>query len=338
MLLKAAQLEAHLAKQLAPVYAIHGAEPLLVIEAADAVRAAARKRGFDEREVFFGAARNFDWSELRNAGASMSLFGGRKIIDLRLPTGKPGTDGAAAIEAWCADPNPDNVLLLTLPELDWKTKKAAWVNAFAAAGVLVEAPPVGRAQLPAWISARLAANGQRAGREVLEYLADRVEGNLLAAHQEVQKLALLAPQGELSPEAVRDAIADVARYDVDGAGAALMAGDLARYAKVLDGLRGEGEQPTYLLWVISESVRLLLRLKEGLAASRPLGELLRENRVWGEREQPVKAALQRVSRQALRRALSRCAAIDRCIKGLGAGSPWDEFLKLGLELADGRGR
>jgi len=338
MLLKAAQLEAHLAKQFAPVYAIHGAEPLLVIEAADAVRAAARKRGFTEREVFFGAARNFDWSELRNAGASMSLFGERKVVDLRLPAGKPGSDGAAAIESWCANPNPDNVLLVTLPEMDWKAKKSGWFTAFATAGVLVEAPMVGRAQLPAWIGARLAVNRQRAGRDVLEYLADRVEGNLLAAHQEVQKLSLLAPEGELSLQAVLDAVANVARYDVEGAGAALMGGDLARYAKVLDGLRGEGEQPTYLLWVLSESVRLLLRLQDGLAASRPLGELLRENRVWGEREGPVRAALQRMPRQSLRRALAQCAAIDRCIKGLGTGAPWDEFLKLGLELSDGRRR
>ncbi len=334
--IRAAQLESHLAKQFAPVYAIHGAEPLLVIEAADAVRAAARKRGYEEREVFFAAARGFDWSELRNAGASMSLFGGRKIIDLRLPTGKPGTEGAATIEAYCANPNPDSVLLVTLPEMDWKAKKAAWFNAFASAGALVEAPAVDRDRLPEWIGARLARNRQRAGREVLEYLADRVEGNLLAAHQEVQKLALLAPEGELTFEIVGTAVANVARYDVDGAGEALLAGDLARYARVLDGLRGEGEQPTYLLWVLSELVRLLLRLKDGLAASRPLDQLLRDNRVWGDREGPMRAALQRVSRAALRKALSRCTTIDKTIKGLSMGEPWDEFLKLGIELSDGR--
>jgi len=336
MQLRASQLDAHLGKHFAPVYAIHGSEPLLVLEAADAVRAAARRRGYDEREVFF-AARGFDWAELRNAGASMSLFGGRKIIDLRLPTGKPGSDGAAAIEAYCANPNPEHVLVVTLPELDWKTKKAGWFGALAAAGVMVEAPQIGRPQLPRWIGERLARNRQHAGAEVLDYLADRVEGNLLAAHQEVQKLALLAPEGELSRAAVEDAVANVARYDVEGAGDALMAGDLARYARVLQGLRGEGEQPTYLLWVLSESVRLLLRLKDGVAASRPFGELLRENRIWGEREAPVRSALQRVPRASLRRALTQCVTIDRTIKGLARGDAWDEFLKLGLELCDGRG-
>lgn len=336
MQLRASQLDAHLGRQFAPIYAIHGSEPLLVLEAADAVRAAARKRGYDEREVFF-ATQGFDWSELRNAGASMSLFGGRKIVDLRLPTGKPGASGAAAIEAWCANPNPDHVLLVTLPELDWKTKKAGWIGALAAAGVMVEAPQIDRAQLPRWIGERLARNRQHAGTEVLEYLADRVEGNLLAAHQEVQKLALLAPEGELTRAAVEDAVANVARYDVDGAGNALLAGDLARYARVLQGLRGEGEQPTYLLWVLSESVRLLLRLKDGLAASRPLGELLRENRIWGEREAAVKSALQRVPGATLRRALTQCVTIDRTIKGLARGDAWDEFLKLGIELCDGRG-
>jgi DNA polymerase-3 subunit delta len=334
MQVRADQLASRLEKSFAPVYAIHGDEPLLALEAGDAVRAAARKRGFSERQVLV-AQRGFDWSELRNAGASMSLFGDRKLIELRVPTGKPGTDGAAAIQAYCASPSPDNVLLVTLPRLDRNTQNSAWFGALGEAGVLVEVQPVERARLPEWIGARLAQNGQRASREVLEFLAERVEGNLLAAHQEVQKLALLAPAGELALEAVEDAVTDVARFEPAAASVAMLSGDLARYARVLDGLRGEGEAPTFVLWVLSEDVRALMRVHQGLAAARPLEQLLRENRVWRPRENAFRTALRRIPKAKLRAALSRCVLIDRSIKGLAGANPWDEFLKLGLELNHG---
>lgn len=331
--LRSEQLGARLERGLAPVYAIHGDEPLLALEAADAVRAAARKAGFVEREVYF-AARGFDWSELRRAGANLSLFGDRKLIDLRIPGGKPGTAGAAAIEAYCADPGADKLLLVSLPRIDRNGQNAPWFKALGAAGVTVEVAPVERTRLPQWIGARLAANGQRASREVLEFLADRVEGNLLAAHQEVQKLALLAPPGELTLASVTDAVANVARYDVSDASAALLGGEIARYAKVLDGLRGEGEPPTFLLWVLAGDVRALLRIHDGLAASRPIEQLMRENRIWQSREAAYRTALRRVPRARTRAALAQCVRIDCTIKGLVKGEPWDEFLKLGLEFAD----
>jgi len=334
MQLRAEQLAARLEKGLAAVYAIHGDEPLLALEAADTVRAAARRQGVSEREVFI-AQRGFDWSELRNAGAAMSLFGERKLIDLRVPTGKPGTDGAAALQAYCANPNPDNVLLVSLPRMDRTAQNSAWFAALGEAGMLVEVAPVERPRLPEWIASRLARNRQRAPREVLEYLADRVEGNLLAAHQEVQKLALLAPEGELSMETVEAAITNVARFEISSASVALLAGDLARYVRVLDGLRGEGEATTLVLWILSEDVRALIRVQDGLAAGRQVDQLLRENRVWRPRDAVFRAALGRIPRDRLRPALARCALIDRMIKGLATGEPWDEFLKLGLELIDG---
>ncbi len=170
---------------------------------------------------------------------------------------------------------------------------------------------------------------------MLEFLADRVEGNLLAAHQEVQKLGLLLPQGEIALEAAREAVANVARYDAYACGAALLAGDLARYVRVLEGLRGEGEAPNYVLWVLAEDLRALERIHEGLARSRPLEQLLRENRVWGPRQQLVKAALGHLPRAALGAALERAAAIDRMVKGVARGEPWDELVKLGLRLLHG---
>jgi DNA polymerase III subunit delta len=334
MPLRAEQLAAHLAKALAPVYAIHGDEPLLALEAADAVRSAARKRGFGER-VVFEATRSLDWGELRHAAAALSLFGGKKVLELRMPSGKPGPHGAEAIAHLCARPNPDTLLLVSLPRLDRAGQNSAWFTALGAAGVVIEVYPVERARLPAWIAGRLARRKQQASREVLDFLAGRVEGNLLAAHQEVEKLALLAPEGELTLDAVREAVANVARYDPYGACEALLAGDLARYVRVIEGLRDEGEAATLVLWVLSEELRALARVLAGLAAGRSIDELLRENRVWGARQSAMKAAARRLKPPAVQAALVHAARLDRAIKGVGPGEPWDEFLKLGLALRQG---
>jgi len=332
--LRAEQVEAHLARNFAPVWLIHGDEPLLALEAADAIRAAARKKGCDEREVFT-AERGFDWSELAQAGASQSLFGGRKIIELRIPSGKPGTQGAAAILAYCERLGEENVTLVTVPRLRKDDQNSRWFLALARAGIVVDVYPVERARLPEWIGARLARQGQRASAEALGYLADRVEGNLLAAHQEVQKLGLLLPKGELSAAQVNEAVANVARYDAYDCAAALLAGDAARYVRVLDGLRGEGESPVFILWALAEELRALLRIRQGLEAGRQIEQLLRENRIWGERQAPVRAAAQRLPRATLERALAHAARIDRAAKGVGPGAPWDEFVTLGLELLHG---
>ena len=334
MSLRAEQLETHLSKSLAGVYVIHGDEPLLALEAADAIRAAARKKGCEEREVFT-AERGFDWSELAQAGASQSLFGGRKIIELRIPSGKPGTQGAAAIQAYCERLGKENVTLVTVPRLRKDDQNSRWFLALAGAGIVVDIYPVERARLPEWIGARLARQGQRASAEALGFLADRVEGNLLAAHQEVQKLGLLLPKGELSAEQVNEAVANVARYDAYDCAAALLAGDAARYVRVLDGLRGEGESPVFILWALAEELRALLRIQQGLEAGRQIEQLLRENRVWGERQAPVRAAAKRYPQAKLERARAHAARIDRATKGVGPGAPWDEFISLGLELLHG---
>jgi len=331
MQLRAEQLEASLSKSLACAYTIHGDEPLLALEAADAVRAAARKRGFTEREVF-EPNRYFDWSEFQHALASLSLFGGSKIVELRLTTGKPGAQGAAAIAAYCERPSPDILLLVSLPRLDRAGQGSAWFGALSRAGALVDVYPVERQRLPAWIAERLGRQRQRAPHEALEFLADRVEGNLLAAHQEVQKLALLAPQGEISLDAVREAVANVARYDAYAACQAMLAGDAGRYVRIIDGLKSEGEAPALVLWALSEELFALARIQSGVAGGRPVDELLRENRVWGARQRPMKTAAARVAPAAVQQALAHAAAIDRAVKGVGAGEPWDEFLKLGLEL------
>ncbi|HEV7477758.1 MAG TPA: DNA polymerase III subunit delta [Burkholderiales bacterium] len=319
MQLRAEQLEGHLAKALAPAYAIHGDEPLLALEAVDALRAAARSRGFTERQVF-EPGRGFDWSEFAHATQSLSLFAEKKVLELRLPSGKPGTQGGEAIATYCAQPAADLLLLVSVPRLDRATQNSAWFGALGRAGVVLDIWPVERARLPAWIAARLARQRQSASPEVLEFLADRVEGNLLAAHQEVRKLSLVAGEGALTLEAVQEAVSNVARYDPNDAAEALLAGDLARYARVIEGLRGEGEAPPYLLFAVSSALFALQR-----------GE-----RVFNRRVQAaVEAAARRYTPARIEQALAHTAAIDRAIKGVGAGEPWQEFLALGLKLTHG---
>lgn len=335
MQLRAESLEAHLARTLAPIYAIHGDEPLIALEAADAVRAAARRRGFDEREVF-EPDRFFKWDRFVHAASSLSLFGGKKIVELRLATGKPDPQGAAAIAEYCARPAPGVLLLVSAPRLDRRSRSAAWFEALGRTGVVVEVWPLERARLPEWIGARLARNGQKAHREVLEFLAGRVEGNLLAAHQEVQKLALLAPPGELSLEQVAQAVANVARYGYEDLAEALLAGDAARYLRTLAALRGEGESEAALAWRLGEELVSLARVLEGAAAGEPREALYARQRVWGARQKRFDAALRRRLEPArLARALRRAARIERAAKGVESASAWDELAQLGLELAHG---
>jgi len=330
---RADQLDTHLARALAPLYVVHGDEPLLAMEAADAIRAKARADGYAEREVHL-VERNYDWGRLAASAAALSLFASRRLIELRIPSGKPGTDGAAAITAYCAALQPDIVTLVTLPRLDRAGQNSAWFGALSGAGVVVNVFPVERRALPLWIGARLARQKQRAAEDALAFIADCVEGNLLAAHQEIQKLGLLYPPGDLAFEQVRNAVLDVARFEVSQLSEAMLSGDRARLARVLDGLAGEGEAPPRVLWVMSDDVRAVTRVQRGFAEGRNAADLFREYRVWGEaRQRLVAAAARRMAREALDAALAQAAAVDRTIKGLVKGDPWDELLQLGLRFA-----
>ncbi|WP_028995119.1 DNA polymerase III subunit delta [Azonexus hydrophilus] len=331
MLLKAEQLATHLERELRPLYVLYGDEPLLVLEAADAIRARARSAGYNEREVLTVLAQ-FDWGQLLAAGGNLSLFGDRKLIDLRIPGGKPGKEGSAALQQWCQNLSSDNLLLITLPELDWREEKAAWFTTLANAGVVIKlnAPPL--AELPGWIAGRLRRQQQSADPESLKFIAERVEGNLLAAHQEIQKLALLYPAGKLSHEQIRDAVLNVARYDIEGLREALLVGDVARLARTLDGLMQEGEAPPLVLWAMCEEIRALATIRGGLDSGRPLDLLLKDAKVWGPRQVQVKRALQRLSQPRLEAALKHAGRIDALIKGIGRGNLWDEFLQLGISL------
>jgi DNA polymerase-3 subunit delta len=336
MQLRPEALDGHLAKGLAPLYVITSDEHLLALEAADKIRRAARAQGYSERDVLT-VERSFKWGELLASNQAMSLFGDRKLIELRIPGGKPGKDGSAALQNYAKDLNPDNLTLITLPKLDWQTAKAAWVASLQQTAVYIEIPNVERPALPAWIGMRLASQQQSADRQSLDFIADRVEGNLLAAHQEIQKLGLLYEPGKLSFEQVQDAVLNVARYDVFKLSEAMLAGDPARLVRMLEGLKGEGEALPLVLWAVSEEIRTLLKLKSGMAQGRPLGALLKEYRIWGPRERMMEPALRRVSLQTLEAAMQEAAQVDRMVKGLRAkqfaGDAWDAMLQLALRVA-----
>lgn len=300
MILRADQLAGHLAKPLGQLYVVHGDEPLLVIEAADAIRGAARAHGFAEREVLMATA-GFRWDDLFLAAGNLSLFGGDKLVDLRIPTGKPGREGGDALQRYCKALPQGVVTLVTLPQMDWQAKKAAWFSTLTAAGVTLElnAPPLAR--LPEWIAERLSRQKQSAPREALGFIAAHVEGNLLAAHQEIQKLALLYPEGALTQAQIEAAVINVARYDIAKLRQALSESDPARCARVIEGLRAEGAAAPLVLWAIAMEARNLFQKVPG-------------------------------RRRVARNALLHAARIDRIIKGVARGDLWDEFLQLTLRL------
>jgi len=333
MQLRAEELERNLARSLASLYVIHGDEPLQSLEAADAIRAAARAKGYAEREVL-SVERGFDWNQLAVSGASLSLFSSKKLIELRIPGGKPGTEGAAAIVQHCSARAPDLLTIVTLPKLDRRAQDTAWFKVLRHNGVLINTFQVERAQLPQWIAARLARQRQKADRETLQFLADSVEGNLLAAHQEIQKLGLLFPPGELAFEPVCGAVLNVARYDAFKLNEAMLAGDKARLARMLDGLKGEGEAAPKILWVLAEEIRAVAKVQAGMVVGDDLQQLCRNNRVWGgARQQLVTEAARRLKSAALASALRHAARIDRMVKGLARGDVWDELLQLCLRFA-----
>ncbi|HYP84114.1 DNA polymerase III subunit delta [Variovorax sp.] len=318
------RLAAHLEKEaLRPLYTLHGDEPLLIQEAADAIRAAARAQGYTERTVFTVEGARFDWSAVQAAGGAMSLFADRQVIELRIPSGKPGKDGSEALQkvAEGAGGNDSTLTLVLLPRLDMATRKGAWFSALAQHGVSLQVDSIERGALPEWIAQRLGRQGQRVrageeGQRTLQFFADRVEGNLLAAHQEIQKLGLLHPPGELAFEQVEGAVNNVARYDVFKLSHAVLGGQPQRVARMLEGLRAEGEAEVLVHYTLAEDIRALKRVRDAVDAGRPLPMALRENRVWGPRERAFERVLPLLDGRILTRLVGDAHVVDGIVKGL----------------------
>jgi len=326
------ELPRHLASGLKPLYVVYGDALLLAIEAADSIRAAARAAGYNERETFI-AEQHFKWGELRNSAHSLSLFAERKIIDLRIPSGKPGTEGGQALQDYAANLCPDILTLISLPRLDWTAQKSQWFTALQQHGVMVSADDIPRNALPRWIAARLKRQEQYADEATLEFLAGCSEGNLLAAFQEIQKLALLFPPGSLSFEQVKDAVMDVARYDIFKLSEAMLSGNAARFARILDGLRAEGTATVLVLWAVSEDIRTLGKVLQAVQRGGNLGNALRDMRVRKDKQGLIENAARRLKFPHIERAMQQAARLDKTIKGLRQGDVWDELLQLGLRFA-----
>ncbi|MEP7281558.1 MAG: DNA polymerase III subunit delta [Rubrivivax sp.] len=343
MQLRADQLTGQLQRGLRPLYTVFGDEPLLAQEAADAIRAAARAAGYAERQVFAVGGAHFDWSAVLGAAQALSLFAERRLLEIRIPGGKPGREGSDALQRYCDALPPDLLTIVQLPRLDGQQLRSPWFAALDGAGVAVRVDPVERRALPAWIAQRLAAQGQRvsdgvAGQQALTFFADRVEGNLLAAHHELQKLALLYPAGELGFEQVEAAVLNVARYDVFKLGEALLAGQVARALRMLDGLRAEGEAPVLVHWTLASDLQALKRVREALDAGRPLPVALREARVWGAKERLFERVAPTLSATTLAHLVEAASVCDGLVKGLRhpdwPADPWAALRRLALLLLE----
>ena len=338
------QLQAHLQKGLRSLYTLHGDEALLVQEAADAIRATARAQGYTERSVHVVSGAHFDWSEVLAAGGSLSLFADRQMLEIRIPTGKPGKEGSPMIQqlAQSAEGNDSTLTLFILPKLDNPTKKGAWFGALDQFGVTLQVDTVERAQLPQWIAQRLKLQNQsvaagQEGQACLQFFADRVEGNLLAAHQEIQKLGLLYPEGELSLSQVESAVLNVARYDVFKLSEAVLAGQIPRVQRMLDGLQAEGEAAVLVHYTLAEDIRALKRVKDAIADGRPMPMALREQRIWGVREKLFERVLPKLSATRLAQLLQNAHQVDGIVKGLKVADwptdPWQALHRLALRVA-----
>jgi DNA polymerase-3 subunit delta len=348
MQIAAPQLANHLQRGLKSLYVLHGDEPLLQQEALDAIRLHAKSLGYTERTSHTVAGAHFDWSEVLAAGGSLSLFADKQIVEIRIPSGKPGKDGSAALQqlAQQSQGNDDTLTVVLLPRLDKLTKATAWFMALENVGVTLQVEPVDRQALPAWIAQRLAVQGQKVqageeGQRTLQFFADRVEGNLLAAHQEIQKLGLLFPPdasnaGVLTWEQVESAVLNVARYDVFKLSEAVLAGQSVRVQRMLEGLQAEGEAEVLVHYTLAEDIRALKRVKDAMGQGRPLPMALREQRIWGARERLFERVLPRLSADALNQLLQSAHQVDGIVKGLKLPqwphSGWQALHRLALQL------
>ena len=330
-------------RALSQLYILSTDEPLLLMEAKDQLRKLVKEKGFTERDTLMQDAQ-FDWESLLSSNQNMSLFGDKKHIELTMPTGKPGREGAEALKQFAkqlaqnSTSDPDSITSIYLPRLDSQTQKSAWFTALDEVGLAVRIEELDRSALPAWIKDRLKRQQQQLpsgedGQRTIQFLVDQFEGNLIAAHQEIQKLGLLYPQGEITEEQIRDAVMHVARYDVFHLSEAFLTGDMARINRMLDGLKGEGEALVLVVWTLSEEIRLIKNLKEEAILGGHVPSLLKARRIWGKREQLLPSVVQRMSIPVIDRALEMIAKVDKQSKGMMAKDmpldPWDGLRRIG---------
>ncbi len=333
MRLRPEQLQQHLARELLPLYLVFGEETLLLQEACDAIRARAREVGCSERDVLLVDSDKFDWNRLLASSSEMSLFAERKLIELRIPSGKPGTEGSKALQHYLENPSPDNILLIVAGKIDKPSTNTRWFKALDSAGATVPVYPVKPAQLPRWMTQRLENAGLLIDRDALQLLCDRVEGNLLAAAQEIEKLRLLCRDGRVGTQHINQCVADNARYSLFDMADHACGGDAGAAFRIFNGLRAEGTDSLAMVWALSREIRVLYQCRADMDKGQPLNRVLQARRVWDSRKALVGAALNRHSLADLGELLREVTLADHCAKGLAKGDPWDRLSQLLLHLA-----
>jgi DNA polymerase-3 subunit delta len=337
MRLEQFQLKSHLEKQLVPLYVLVGDEPLAQRECLDEIRLAARKAGADERTSFI-VERNFNWQQIQQFRQAMSLFSSMRILEIYIPSGKPGLEGGKVLGEMAQNTITETTSIVVLPSLERDAKNSAWFNALQNNAVVIELNEIVPNALPQWITKRLAIQGQTADTATLAFMAHQVEGNLLAAHQEIQKLGLLYPTGELSAEDVNSAVMNVSRYDAFQLGEAVLIGDIERTSRILQGLQDEGEQALAVMNPLIWLLRPLVRLKHAEIRGENLSNVMTNSRIYGERQKLTQKALSRLSMRQLEAALQKLCDIDRIAKGVMFGDAWLELSRLCFGLAKVRSR
>jgi DNA polymerase-3 subunit delta len=337
MKLALSQLEKHLTQSLKSLYVLMGDEPLAQRESLDAIRAAARMQGYDERNSLT-VDRYFNWQQIQLYGQSISLFANLRLLEINIPSGKPGVDGGKALQVLANKSIPDTCVVIILPKLDRDAANSVWFNVLEKSAVTIILNEVDVANLPQWIANRLELQGQKTSQQTLEFLAHQVEGNLLAANQEVQKLGLLYPKGELSDTIVREAVLNVSRYDAFQLGEAVLAGDTARTIRVLQGLQDEGENAVAVMSPLIWTLRPLVRIKQAEMKGENITNVMTSARIYGEKQALTKRAITRFSLKQLEAALQKLADIDKIAKGVMLGDAWLEISRLCFGLARVRGR
>jgi DNA polymerase-3 subunit delta len=335
MQVNCADLQTHLAQRLAPVYIVAGDEPLQSGEACDAIRAAAKQRNFTERHVL-DVEKGFDWNNFLAISNSLSLFAERRLIELRMPGGKPGDKGADALIEYARNPPPDSVLLVVTGKLDKSSQQSKWFSCLEKLGVFIAVWPVEARQLPGWILQRVRRKGMKLTPAAVQLIADRVEGNMLAAAQELDKLFLLYGSGQIDEQVVLAAVSDSARYDIYGLVDVALAGDIKRVPRMIDGLRGEGIDPVLLNWALARELRTMLTMSLAMSRGARAEQVVAQAHVWQKRKSLVIAGLKRHGTGSWQEFLQRAGRIDRIIKGMMAGNAWDELLQLSLGIAGAR--
>ena len=335
MKIQANQLKSQLQKNLAPCYLVTGDEHLLVSEALDAIRDAARQQGFTSRDLHV-ATTGFDWAQLHHSTTNLSLFAEKRIVELRLPTGKPGRTGGQAIVDLIEQTGPDLMLLVSAPKLDRNGQSSKWAKALDSAGVNIPLWPVGPRELPGWIADRMRRAGLQADRDAVSIIADRVEGNLLAAGQEIEKLRLLLGEGEVSAADVSAAVANSSRYDVFKLVDAALSGDAKRAIKVLTGLRAEGVEPVIIVWALTRELRSLAGVSDGIAGGLDLAAAMQKAKVWRSRQPLIRSCIARHQERDFHRLLKATGQADQAAKGQLRADPWQLVTAIVLEMAMGR--